>query len=200
MFVAILIGGRIGYVLFYNINFYLENTLDIFKVWQGGMSFHGALAAIIITLFFFCKKKFIPLFLLSDLISICAPVGIFFGRLSNFINQELVGRQTNFIFSIRYPDENITRHLSQIYEAIFEGLIPSIILLILFLKKKLSYGVLTSIFLINYAIARFIIEFIRQPDLQIGLKYNYFTQGQLLTIPILILGLIIFYKCQLKRK
>ena len=107
---------------------------------------------------------------------------------------------SNFIFSIRYPDENITRHLSQIYEAIFEGLIPSIILLILFLKKKLSYGVLTSIFLINYAIARFIIEFIRQPDLQIGLKYNYFTQGQLLTIPILILGLIIFYKCQLKRK
>tara|TARA_B100000965_G_C19469052_1_gene703240 strand:- start:251 stop:1027 length:777 start_codon:yes stop_codon:yes gene_type:complete len=200
MFLAVIIGGRLGYVLFYNLSFYIENPLDIFKVWRGGMSFHGALLGIIITSIYFSKKNFIPLFLLSDLISICAPIGIFFGRLSNFINKELIGRQTDFIISIRYPGEDTTRHLSQLYEALFEGLIPAILLLLLFLRKKFTHGILTSIFLINYALSRFLIEFIRQPDQHVGLKFELFSQGQLLTIPIMLLGLIIFYKCLLKKK
>ncbi len=200
MFLAIIIGGRLGYILFYNLEFYLEEPLDIFKVWEGGMSFHGALLGVIITSIIFSKKKMIPLFLLADLLSICAPIGIFFGRLSNFVNKELIGRQTDFFISVRYPGEEIFRHISQIYEAIFEGLLPAIILLILFLRKKLTYGLLTSFFLINYALSRFIIEFIRQPDKQIGLKFDIFSQGQILTIPIAIIGLIIFYKCQSKQK
>ncbi len=200
MFLAVIIGGRIGYVLFYNINFYIEYPLDIFKVWEGGMSFHGALLGVILTSIVFSKKNSIPLFLLSDLLSICAPIGIFFGRLSNFINQELIGRQTDFIISIRYPGENITRHISQIYEAIFEGILPAIILLIIFIKKKTNYGFITAIFLINYATSRFLIEFIRQPDLQVSLKLEIFTQGQVLTIPIILLGIIVLYKCQLKQK
>ena len=200
MFLAIIIGGRIGYILFYNINFYIERPLDIFKVWEGGMSFHGALFGVVVTSFIFSKKNSIPLFLISDLLSICAPIGIFFGRISNFINQELIGRQTDFIISIRYPGEEITRHISQLYEAIFEGMIPAIILIILFLKKKTKYGILTAIFLINYAVTRFLIEFIRQPDIQLGLKLDFFTQGQILTIPIFLLGFIILYKCQLKQK
>ncbi|MFL2534341.1 MAG: prolipoprotein diacylglyceryl transferase [Alphaproteobacteria bacterium] len=200
MFLAVIIGGRIGYILFYNINFYIERPLDIFKVWEGGMSFHGALFGVVVTSFIFSKKNSIPLFLISDLLSICAPIGIFFGRISNFINQELIGRQTDFIISIRYPGEEITRHISQLYEAIFEGMIPAIILIILFLKKKTKYGILTAIFLINYAVTRFLIEFIRQPDIQLGLKLDFFTQGQILTIPIFLLGFIILYKCQLKQK
>jgi phosphatidylglycerol:prolipoprotein diacylglycerol transferase len=199
MFLAVIIGGRIGYILFYNINFYIEKPLDIFKVWEGGMSFHGALFGVVVTSFIFSKKNSIPLFLISDLLSICAPIGIFFGRISNFINQELIGRQTDFIISIRYPGEEITRHISQLYEAIFEGMIPAIILIILFLKKKTKYGILTAIFLINYAVTRFLIEFIRQPDIQLGLKLDFFTQGQILTIPIFLLGFIILYKCQLKQ-
>jgi len=200
MFLAVIIGGRIGYILFYNINFYIERPLDIFKVWEGGMSFHGALFGVVVTSFIFSKKNSIPLFLISDLLSICAPIGIFFGRISNFINQELIGRQTDFIISIRYPGEEITRHISQLYEAIFEGMIPAIILIILFIKKKTKYGILTAIFLINYAVTRFLIEFIRQPDIQLGLKLDFFTQGQILTIPIFLLGFIILYKCQLKQK
>ena len=200
MFLAVIIGGRIGYILFYNINFYIERPLDIFKVWEGGMSFHGALFGVVVTVLIFSKKNSIPLFLISDLLSICAPIGIFFGRISNFINQELIGRQTDFIISIRYPGEEITRHISQLYEAIFEGMIPAIILIILFLKKKTKYGILTAIFLINYAVTRFLIEFIRQPDIQLGLKLDFFTQGQILTIPIFLLGFIILYKCQLKQK
>ena len=200
MFLAVIIGGRLGYVLFYNLDFFFKNPLDVLKVWQGGMSFHGALGGVILVAILFSKKKSIPLLLLSDLLSICAPVGIFLGRISNFINQELIGRQTDFILSIRYPNEEITRHLSQLYEAVFEGLVPAIILLILFLKKRIAYGLLTSFFLINYALSRFLIEFIRQPDIQIGLKFNLFSQGQLLTIPIIILGAIIFYKCQFKQK
>ena len=200
MFLAVIIGGRIGYILFYNINFYIERPLDIFKVWEGGMSFHGALFGVVVTALIFSKKSSIPLFLISDLLSICAPIGIFFGRISNFMNQELIGRETDFIISIRYPGEEITRHISQLYEAIFEGMIPAIILIILFLKKKNKYGILTAIFLINYAITRFLIEFIRQPDIQLGLKLEFFTQGQILTIPIFLLGFIILYKCQLKQK
>ena len=200
MFLAVIIGGRIGYILFYNINFYIERPLDIFKVWEGGMSFHGALFGVVVTVLIFSKKNSIPLFLISDLLSICAPIGIFFGRISNFMNQELIGRQTDFIISIRYPGEEITRHISQLYEAIFEGMIPAIILIILFLKKKTEYGILTSIFLINYSVTRFLIEFIRQPDIQLGLKLEFFTQGQILTIPIFLLGFIILYKCQLKQK
>ena len=200
MFLSVIIGGRIGYILFYNINFYIEQPLDIFKVWEGGMSFHGALFGVVVTSFVFSKKNSIPLFLISDLLSICAPIGIFFGRISNFINQELIGRQTDFIISIRYPGEEITRHISQLYEAIFEGMIPAMILIILFFKKKTKYGILTAIFLINYAVTRFLIEFIREPDIQLGLKLDYFTQGQILTIPIFLLGFIILYKCQLKQK
>ena len=200
MFLAVIIGGRIGYILFYNINFYIERPLDVFKVWEGGMSFHGALFGVVVTSFIFSKKNSIPLFLISDLLSICAPIGIFFGRISNFINQELIGRQTDFIISIRYPGEEITRHISQLYEAIFEGMIPAIILIILFLMKKTKHGILTAIFLINYAVTRFLIEFIRQPDIQLGLKLDFFTQGQILTIPIFLLGFIILYKCQLKQK
>ena len=199
-FISIIIGGRIGYIIFYNFNFYISNPIEIFKVWEGGMSFHGALFGVIMTTILFCKIKSLSLMLISDLLSICAPVGIFLGRLSNFMNQELVGRQTNFFISIKYPNEEFYRHISQIYEALFEGLIPAIVLIILFYSTRLKQGVITGLFLLNYSLSRFMIEFIREPDSQIGLKNEIFSQGQLLSIPILFLGLFFIYKCQFKQK
>ena len=201
LFLSVVIGGRLGYVFFYNFSFYLTNPLDIFKVWQGGMSFHGALLGVIITTILFAKIKSIKLFLIADLLSISAPLGIFLGRLSNFLNQELVGRQTDFFISIQYSGEEFYRHLSQIYEAIFEGFIPFIILLIIFkFFKNLPKGIITSIFLINYATVRFLIEYLREPDFQIGLIFNLFTQGQILSFPILIIGLVILYTCLFNKK
>ena len=199
-FISIIIGGRIGYIIFYNFNFYISNPIEIFKVWEGGMSFHGALFGVIMTTIIFCKIKSLSIMLISDLLSICAPVGIFLGRLSNFMNQELVGRQTNFFISIKYPNEEFYRHISQIYEALFEGLIPAIVLIILFYSTRLKQGVITGLFLLNYSLSRFMIEFIREPDSQIGLKNEIFSQGQLLSIPILFLGLFFIYKCQFKQK
>lgn len=199
-FISIIIGGRIGYIIFYNFNFYISNPIEIFKVWEGGMSFHGALFGVIMTTILFCKIKSLSIMLISDLLSICAPVGIFLGRLSNFMNQELVGRQTNFFISIKYPNEEFYRHISQIYEALFEGLIPAIVLIILFYSTRLKKGVITGLFLLNYSLSRFMIEFIREPDSQIGLKNEIFSQGQLLSIPILFLGLFFIYKCQFKQK
>ncbi len=200
LFLSVIIGGRLGYVIFYNINFYFRNPYEILKVWEGGMSFHGALIGITITIIIFSKKKNISLFQLSDLLSITAPVGIFLGRISNFLNQELIGRPTDIYLSIRYPNEDLYRHISQIYEAIFEGLIPAILLLIIFYKFKIKNGLLTSIFLINYGLSRIIIENFREPDFQLGLKFDFISQGQILTVPIIILGFIFLYLCQYKQK
>ena len=201
LFLSVIIGGRLGYVIFYNFSFYSSNPLDILKVWEGGMSFHGALFGIILTTIIFTKIYSIKLFLIADLLSITAPLGIFLGRLSNFINQELIGRKTDFFISIRYSGEEFYRHLSQIYEAVFEGLIPLIILFCIFkLLKKIPKGLITSIFLINYSIVRFLIEYLREPDVQIGIKYNLFTQGQILSIPILFIGLMILYLCLYNKK
>lgn len=191
MFISVIIGGRLGYVLFYNFTYYLDYPLKILKVWEGGMSFHGALCGIILGIFLFCKKNNNSILLMADLGSLTAPLGIFLGRIANFLNQELVGRKTEFFISIKYPNEEIYRHLSQIYEALFEGLIPLIILTILHFKFKLKSGSLGGVFLINYGIVRFLIEFTRQPDLQMGLKFSYFSQGQILSIPMIIGGMLI---------
>ena len=200
LFISVIIGGRLGYAIFYNLNFYIQNPFEIFKVWQGGMSFHGALIGIILTTIIFSIKKNILIFKLSDLLSITAPVGIFLGRISNFLNKELIGKPTEFFLSIRYPNEDFYRHISQIYEAVFEGLIPAILLLLCYYKFKFKNGFITSLFLINYGLSRIIIENFRMPDIQVGLKFNLLSQGQLLSIPIVILGFYFLYLCQYKQR
>ena len=200
LFISIIIGGRLGYVIFYNLNFYYQNPFEIFKVWQGGMSFHGALIGIILTTIIFSIKKNISIFKLSDLLSINDPDGIFLGRISNFLNKELIGKPTEFFLSVRYPNEDFYRHLSQIYEAVFEGLIPAILLLLFYYKFKVKNGIITSFFLINYGLSRIIIENFREPDIQVGLKFNLLSQGQLLSIPIVILGFYFLYLCQYKQR
>ncbi len=192
--IGIILGGRIGYVFFYQTQLFIKNPTYIFEIWNGGMSFHGGLIGLIASIYLFCKIHKLNFFYLSDLVSLVAPIGLFLGRIANFINTELIGRPTEFVISVIYPSiDNIPRHPSQLYEAFFEGIILFLILFIYSIKnnKSQSYGVLSGLFLSFYALFRFIIEFTREPDYQLGLFYNLFSMGQILSIPIFIVGLIL---------
>ena len=194
---GVIIGGRVGYVLFYQTSYLFINPIYILKIWTGGMSFHGGLIGIIISMYLFCKKNNIQFFYLSDLVSIVAPIGLFFGRIANFINNELYGKITNFPFAMIYPEIDLQpRHPSQIYEAFLEGIILFIILLIYFNKTKSdpTIGKISGLFLILYATFRILIEFLREPDSHIGLIFNIASMGQILSIPLLIIGIMFFKK------
>tara|TARA_B100000029_G_C17557384_1_gene952073 strand:+ start:1067 stop:1852 length:786 start_codon:yes stop_codon:yes gene_type:complete len=194
----VIIGGRLGYVLFYQTSSIFVNPINILYIWLGGMSFHGGLIGIILGIYFFTKLKKINFFQLADLVSIAAPIGIFFGRLANFINVELYGRITSSNLAMIYPtiDDN-PRHPSQLYEALFEGIILFLIMYVFATKnfKKNNYGICSSYFLIFYGAFRFILEFLREPDQHIGLYFSYFSLGQFLSIPMILFGFVIlFYK------
>jgi phosphatidylglycerol:prolipoprotein diacylglycerol transferase len=158
------------------------------------MSFHGGLAGAILSIFLFSKKNNLNFFLLSDYVSIVAPIGLFFGRLANFINTELIGRVTDFPIAIIYPTiDNLPRHASQLYEAFFEGLLLFLILIIIDLKSKSNRksGYISGVFLLCYGIFRFLIEFTREPDSHIGLFFNYYSMGQILCIPLIFFGVLL---------
>ena len=189
---GIVIGGRLGYVLIYNTNYYLSNFSEIFKIWEGGMSFHGAVAGIIISTYFFSIKHKTSVFYFLDLVALSSPIGIFLGRISNFINSELYGRETEVFWSVKFIlIDNLNRHPSQIYEAIFEGLILFIILNYFISRDNKKEGYISSIFLILYSIFRFFIEFTREPDPQIGLLMFDLSMGQLISIIVLCAGVFL---------
>ena len=187
---GIIIGGRLGYVFFYNFDYYLNNLIDIFKIWQGGMSFHGGLIGVIIVSVLFSKKNNQNAFIYLDIISIVAPIGIFFGRIANFINSELYGIETKILWSVKFIKvDDLYRHPSQLYEAFFEGLILFLIL-IYFRRKGLMKipGLISGLFLIFYSIFRFIIEFFRVPDEQLGYFFLNLTMGQIISFIFLLIG------------
>ncbi len=191
---AIIIGGRIGYVIFYNLEFYFYNPIDIIKIWEGGMSFHGALIGIIIVTYIFSIKKNLKTFFLLDVIACVAPVGIFFGRMANFINGELVGKVSNVPWSVIFPlTDLLPRHPSQIYEAVLEGLILFIILNIILHKKKYISGTCSCLFLILYGLFRIFSEIFREPDPQIGYFLGFMSLGMILSFFMILFGLIIYY-------
>ena len=194
--IGVILGGRLGYIVFYNLDYYLKNISEIFMIWKGGMSFHGGLIGVIIATYIFSQKNKINTFLFLDLISISAPIGIFLGRISNFLNSELYGRESSLPWSVKFQKiDNIHRHPSQIYEALFEGIILFILLNYIF--KKFLYkspGVISALFLIFYSIFRFCIEFTREPDIQVGYILFNFTLGQILSLLFLMFGLFLFYK------
>ena len=194
LIIGIILGGRLGYVLIYNLKYYLFDPIKIIYIWEGGMSFHGGLAGVIIVSYIFCKTHKLNTFTFLDFISLSAPIGIFFGRLANFLNSELYGRQTDILWSVKFLKiDNLDRHPSQIYEAIFEGLILFIILNF-FLKGLIRFpGKISCFFLIFYSLFRFIIEFTREPDLQIGLIFKILSIGQVISIFTLIVGFILYY-------
>ncbi len=193
--ISMLLGGRIGYILFYNFGYYSSNPFDILKIWEGGMSFHGALVGIIFGTYWFSIKKNIPTFFLLDIVAFVAPIGIFFGRVANFINGELVGKTTDVFWGVIFPkiDSNI-RHPSQLYEAFLEGLVLFIIMNLTLFKNNYKTGTCSYIFLIFYGIFRIFSEFYREPDLQVGYLFDLISMGTLLSIVMILAGIIIFLK------
>ena len=171
--IGLIFGGRLGYVLFYNFDYYLNNFLDILKLWQGGMSFHGGVLGIIIASIIFAKKNNDDVFEYLDVVALVSPIGIFFGRIANFINSELYGFTTNVPWAVIFINvDNLPRHPSQLYEEMLEGLV---------------------LFLIFYSIFRFFVEFYRVPDDQLGYIFFNLSMGQIISLIFIFLGVILFY-------
>ena len=196
LIIGIILGGRLGYIIFYNPIYYSKNLSEIFMIWNGGMSFHGGVLGVIAATYLFGKKNKINYFIFLDLIAMAAPIGIFLGRITNFINSELYGRETNLYWSVKFEKiDNLSRHPSQIYEAFFEGIILFLLLNLVFKKYFYkSVGVISSLFIIFYSLFRFMIEYTREPDPQLGIIFTYFTMGQLISIIFFIFGLFIYFK------
>tara|TARA_B100001057_G_scaffold42441_1_gene37966 strand:- start:5185 stop:5952 length:768 start_codon:yes stop_codon:yes gene_type:complete len=192
--VGVILGGRFGYVLLYNFNYYLDNPLDILKLWEGGMSFHGGVIGVIIASIIFAKKNNDNVLEYLDVVALVSPIGIFFGRIANFINSELYGITTNVPWAVTFINvDNLPRHPSQLYEAIFEGLV--LFLILIYFKKKFSnkHGLISGLFLIFYSIFRFFIEFYRVPDEQLGYIFLNLSMGQVTSLIFLFSGVILFY-------
>ena len=192
--IAVILGGRFGYVLFYNLEFYSSNPLKIIYIWEGGMSFHGALVGIYLGLVLFSKKNKVNFFKLSDFIVIFIPIGLFLGRIGNFINSELHGSPTNSNWGVVFPlIDLVPRHPSMLYEAILEGIILYLVLSGI-KKNNPNTGLLTASFLILYSLFRISIEFVRVPDIHIGYLYStWLTMGMILCIPMFFIGILIYY-------
>lgn len=192
--IGIIIGGRLGYVLFYDIQEYLHHPLDILKIWRGGMSFHGGLIGVIVAVYLLARKHKIGFFSIIDICAITTPIGLFFGRIANFINAELYGRVTDVPWGVIFPhSDNLPRHPSQLYEAFGEGIILYILLILYGLVyNNLKYpGRVSAAFLGGYSLIRIFIEQFREADVQIGYIYNL-TLGQILCAVMLIISIMIY--------
>jgi phosphatidylglycerol:prolipoprotein diacylglycerol transferase len=188
---GVLIGGRMGIVLFYKPHEYFADPISIFKIWEGGMSFHGGMLGVVAALILFTRRRGIPLFHIADLVACAAPIGLFFGRLANFVNGELWGRVTDSPLGMVFPTGGpLPRHPSQLYEAASEGLILFAILAMLAQQPAIRRrdGMLTGIFLIGYSIARSTCELFREPDSYLGFIVGGISMGQVLSFPMLIAG------------
>ena len=192
---GIIVGGRIGYVLFYNFEYFLNNPIEILFVWNGGMSFHGGLIGVIIASNLFSKLNKVNTFIFLDLVSLSAPIGIFFGRIANFINSELYGTPTEVPWSVKFiAVDDINRHPSQLYEAFLEGIVLFFMLQFI-LKKNFAKktGQISCLFLVLYSFFRIITEFFRTPDLHIGYLFFNLTLGQLISAVFLSIGLALYF-------
>lgn len=189
---GILLGGRLGYVLFYHPGYYLAHPEQALFVWEGGMSFHGGLLGILLAFYTFCRRHKIPFLPLMDLIACVTPIGLFFGRIANFINGELYGRVTDAPWGMVFPRGGpLPRHPSQIYEAALEGLLLFGVLYVLarFTSLRARPGFIGGLFLTGYALARMATEMFREPDAHLGFLLGPATMGQLLSLPMLLAGL-----------
>ena len=188
---GVLLGGRLGYVFFYNAGYFLQNPMEILQVWQGGMAFHGGLLGVIAALILFSWKRGLPLLALSDVVAAAAPIGLFFGRVANFINGELYGRAGDVPWAMVFPGGgDLPRHPSQLYEAALEGILLFILLQILVAKGALKRaGVISGLFLAGYGLSRAFVELFREPDSHIGFLAGGITMGQLLSTPMILIGL-----------
>lgn len=186
---GVVLGGRLGYVLFYNPAQYLSRPLEVFAVWQGGMSFHGGLLGVVIAVVIFCRRRGLSILMTGDILVTSSTIGLGLGRIGNFINGELWGRVTDLPWGMVFPGGGpLPRHPSQLYEAALEGLLLFIILYVLH-RRKVAEGVPFFCFFIGYGLFRFLIEFVRQPDAHLGFLWGGATMGQLLSLPMILFGL-----------
>lgn len=191
---GIILGGRLGFVFFYHPGYYLSNPLQILAVWQGGMSFHGGLIGIIVACWLFARRHGIGFLEIADAVAVVAPIGLFFGRIANFINAELWGRVTTMPWGVIFPGAGPEpRHPSQLYEAFLEGLVLFVVLQIMArgARDPATAGKLGGVFLAGYGLARFTVEFFREPDAHLGYLLGFLTMGQLLSLPMIAAGLLL---------
>lgn len=188
--IGIILGGRLAYVAFYNPSYFLSNPHKILAVWEGGLAFHGGFLGMVLAIIFTARRYQVSMFGLGDLIAIAAPIGIFFGRLANFINGELYGRVSDAPWAVIFPGTNgLPRHPSQIYEALLEGLLLFIILIVAWrMGARQHKGLLMGIFITGYGLARIMVENFRQPDQQLGFILGGITMGQILSLPMVVIG------------
>ena len=197
---GIILGGRIGYVLFYNFDYYIHNIYEVLYIWNGGMSFHGGLIGVILATYFYAKKNELSAFVFLDYISLSAPIGLFLGRLANFINGELVGKPTNGTWGVIFPNiDNVLRHPSQLYEAILEGILLFIILNVTFYREQYKTGQCSLLFLIFYGFFRIFSEFFREPDMQMGYLIGQISLGMVLSLFMIVIGTIAYYRIFLSK-
>jgi phosphatidylglycerol:prolipoprotein diacylglycerol transferase len=198
LILSLIAGGRLGYVIFYNLSYYLNHPLEILATWSGGMSFHGGVIGLIIGGAIFCYKKGIDFWKTADLYVVTIPIGLGLGRIGNFINAELYGRATDLPWGMVFPGGGeVVRHPSQLYEALLEGVL---LFTILWLSRNKPWehqpnwphGALLALFLIGYGVLRFLVEFTREPDSQIGLVLGFITMGQLLSSIMIVGGVLIW--------
>ncbi len=201
---GVLLGGRLGYILFYNLPYYLQNPGKILAVWEGGMSFHGGILGVALGFLILSKKYKVRFLEIADVITAIAPIALFLGRIGNFINGELYGRvAANSSLAqkicLYFPTDPLNcRYPSQLFESFLEGLVLFVIVYFVSRKAK-EPGITTSVFLIGYGFFRFMIEFLREPDAQIGYIFKYFTEGQILSALMVLVGGILLYKIRTKR-
>jgi phosphatidylglycerol:prolipoprotein diacylglycerol transferase len=193
---GVVLGGRIGFILFYDPGQYLQNPLSMLKVWEGGMSFHGGLLGVILAMILFTRSRGLAFFSLADIIATATPIGLFFGRLANFQNGELYGRITDVPWAMKFPGDPLNfRHPSQLYEAALEGLILFLVLFLLSCSDSVrrKVGTLSGVFLVGYALSRIIVELVREPDPQLAFlpQISFLSMGQWLSIPMLLYGLYV---------
>ena len=196
LFFGAMLGGRVGYMLFYGLDQLLSNPLSLFFVWEGGLSFHGGLIGVVVSIIIFAKRHGFNFWKLADMISVSIPIGLFLVRIGNFLNGELYGRPTDSNWGFIFPTDpfQLPRHPSQLYEGIYEGIIIFGLLLMVQRFWTLASGSISGLFLISYGLGRFIIEYFRQPDWHIGFVLGDLTMGQLLCIPMIILGTLILLR------
>lgn len=192
--IGVVVGGRVGYMLFYNLKGFLSDPLSIFQVWDGGMSFHGGLLGVILAMLLLARRWNMSFFQVSDFVAPLVPIGLGAGRLGNFINAELWGRTTDVPWGVVFPNvDQLVRHPSQLYQAFLEGLV---LFLVLNWFRKLSppVGAISGLFMIGYGLARILVEFFREPDAHIGyLAWGWLTEGQLLSVPMVLAGMVVMW-------
>ena len=201
--VSMILGGRLGYVLAYNPAYFADDPGALFRVWEGGMAFHGGLLGVTVAMIWFARRRGLPVLAVSDMVATIVPVGLFFGRLANFINGELFGRASELPWAMVFPRGGpAPRHPSQLYEAALEG--AALFALLVWLSKRPAVaarpGLLTGVFCAGYALARMTVELFREPDAQLGFLFAGVTMGQMLSLPLLLFGLILVVAARAARE